>query len=97
MLILNGIFHYLGHPVNIGVCSLFVDSPERLHTSALIENILRKLDNSKICAGNPDQKFQVLSDNRQGVFKDHAGCFLFYYIIGLDVLQMFRGRVCSLL
>jgi len=69
--------HYLGHPVNIGENSFFADSPERLYTSALIENILKQLDSSKICAGNPDQKFQVLSDNRQGIFNDHAGIVFF--------------------
>ena len=68
--------HYLGHPVKIGQHSFFVDSSDRLYTSALIENILQKLDNFQICAG---EKFQVLSDNRQGIFNDHEGSFPFSY------------------
>ena len=65
--------HYLGHPIKISECSMLANFPRELLTLTLIKTLTSELDGSKICPGNPDQKFQVLSKKRQGIFKDHAG------------------------
>ena len=33
-----------------------------------VEEILKKVDSSKACIGNPDKKFAVLAASRNGVF-----------------------------
>jgi len=63
--------HYLGESTDKS--SLFASSPHVLTTVSHVEEILKKVDSSKTCIGNPKKKFAVLTVSRYGVFTDAAG------------------------
>ena len=62
------ILHYLGESADKS--SLFASSPHALTTVSHVEDILKKVDSSKACIRNPDEKFAVLAASRNGVFAD---------------------------
>ena len=63
--------YYLGESTDKS--SLFASSPHVLTTVSQVEEILKKVDSSKTCIGNPDEKFAVLAASRNGVFTDATG------------------------
>ena len=63
--------HYLGE--SVGKSSLFASSPHALTTVSHVEELLKKVDSSKACIGNPDEKFAVLAASRNGVFTNATG------------------------
>ena len=63
--------HYLGESTDKS--SLFASSPHVLTTVSHVEEILKKVDSSKACIGNPDKKFAVLAASRNGMFTDATG------------------------
>ena len=63
--------HYLGE--SAGKSSLFASSPRVLTTVSHVEEIVKKVDSSKACVGNPDEKFAVLAASRNEVFTDATG------------------------
>ena len=65
--------YYLGESINISRCSLLNDSPALLNNTSSIKRVLHKIDNCRICIGNPDEKFNVLVKFREGNFKDQSG------------------------
>ena len=60
--------HYAGEAINTKECPLFTDSPSKLCSITHKEKIVKILDHSKVCIGNPDKKFHALSERRQGVW-----------------------------
>jgi len=64
--------HYAGEPINTKECPLFTESPLNLCTADHTESVIRLLDHSKVCSGIPDEKFYVLAEKRQGIFKDET-------------------------
>ena len=51
-------------------------TPDTLNTVSRIASLLRRLSQLKICEGNADDKFQVLSTQHKGVFMDPSGTTL---------------------
>ena len=56
-------------------CPLLASVPSTLKLVTDLEQVLALLDGSKICEGNADEKFQVLSKARKGRFMDATGVF----------------------
>ena len=69
----NWSLYYIGESIDISKCPLFNDSPAQLNNTLSIRRVLDKVDNCKVCIGNPDEKFDLLVNARQGNFKDQSG------------------------
>ena len=95
--------HYLGEAIDSSKCSLFKDTPILLNDALMIKNVLDKIDNSKVCVGNPDTKFDALIEIRQGFFKDQSGAhkatlqciYIYIYIYIYLYSYMFMYRIKS--
>ena len=54
-------------------CLLFAEFLLKLCTAGHTDSVVRLLDHSKVCIRIPDEKFHVLAERRQGIFKDETG------------------------
>lgn len=59
--------------VNKEHCKLLLGFPAALHSVDDVLKIVSSLENSKFCNGNPDNKFNSLSQRHGGLFKDYHG------------------------
>lgn len=64
----NWSLYYLGECIDVSRCSLFNGSPALLNNIVSLKSILDKIENCKVCVGNPDEKFDLLVELRQGNF-----------------------------
>ena len=69
----NWNLYYLGKSIGISRCSFLNDSPALLNNTSSVIRVLEKIDNCRVCTGNPDEKFDVLVNSREGNFKDQSG------------------------
>ena len=53
--------------------SLFSQEEKQIVSTAMLVNILKKLNQTGLCTGNPDEKFKVARDRRKGKFMDMSG------------------------
>ena len=64
------------HPLERGDSEALAGIPPVIDSPYGVVNLLKTLDASKICTGNPDDKFVELIDARKGVIKDVSGMYL---------------------
>ena len=69
-------------------CPFLASVPGHLNTVSQIVSLLTALDSAKICEGNPDAKFHVLSGWIKGVFMDPSGSALCTIILCMHVYEM---------
>ena len=50
--------------------------PEKITTVAGVIEVITHLDACVICAGNPDDKYECLLEDRKGVFMDSSGTYI---------------------
>ena len=62
-------------------CYVLATFLPKLDSVDAIKCLLSCLDNSKICIGNPDDKFKITRDQHQGIFKDRTGKYSYIICI----------------
>ena len=55
------------------VCSILHEAPLRLTATDNVAGIIDRVDKSRPCLGNPDEKYMALLPSRKGMFRDHTG------------------------
>ena len=54
-------------------CIIREDTPQTLSTCAEVLHVIDRMNSSKPCQGNPDDRFMALLPSRKGVFRDPTG------------------------
>ena len=57
-------------------CTLLASQPEKLSSVSDIVAVLEKINTARVYTGNPDQKYTVLVEARNGYFLDPSGKFI---------------------
>ena len=65
-----------GTPFEVKRCTLLTSHPEKLSTVSDIVAVLEKISTARVCTGNPDKKYAVLVEVRNGSFFDPSGKFI---------------------
>ena len=61
-------------------CSLLSDIPEKLQCKEDFDSLFTAVHASKVCIGNPDDRFDPLKSERKGVFKNARGDRVVAYV-----------------
>ena len=70
--------HFQSKKLDAASCPVLSPAQDELKTPHDVLNLMQLLSNCKICSGNPDEKFFVLLNEHEGVFKDIHGKYIFY-------------------
>ena len=65
-----------GKKVSPSFCQLLSNTTTLLHSVTAVVALARCLDESHVCIGNGDKKFEELQKTRKGVFLDKESMFL---------------------
>lgn len=65
-------------------CQMLQDVGHLLSSVEEVISLLVAIDNSKICVGNPDEKFNLLNDRHKGIFRGQSGKLDNYFYIGQE-------------
>ena len=67
-IMLNGIW-----TVHVSEMPIEIPNQEKISTVTILLKLLKKVDSSSLCIGNPDTKFFSVRDRRNGKFLDQSG------------------------
>lgn len=72
-----------GIPLEVKQCTLLASNPGKLSTVSDIVSVLGNISTARVCTGNPDKKYAVLVETRNGSFRDPSGKFITSCIFAL--------------
>ena len=65
-----------GVPLEVKQCTLLDSHPGKLSSVSDIVSVLGNISTARVCTGNPDKKYTVLVETRNGSFQDPSGKFI---------------------
>ena len=78
--------HVLG--VHVPAYSQVLHGPDTLRTLAEVENLVTRINHSKICLGNPDSRFLAIQGRKKGLIMGKSGTCICGYSVNAFIIKI---------